>query len=112
MQPSELEFVRLAGDASRVQPHIVAFTVPGPVSRSGLFDPDGDGLLNYDGFVAVHTGRLDTCTEIGETCAPIKLVNVPNVFGGFQLRSGLYHEFDVFFDGVSSGWISFPGFQP
>jgi hypothetical protein len=106
------DFVPLGGNASAVQPHVVSVGL----RRADLpvLDRDGDGRLNYEGFVNVTTGQLGgECTAVGEMCSPFIFRDVPRVAGlGFQYRGGDYHEFDVFIDGRSSGWLVFPGFQP
>lgn len=107
--PNNLEFIRLEGNSSLVAPHVISVGF----SRRNLLDIGIDPtseFINYNGFINVMTGRPDGCVEVSEMCAPLILKNVPNVFGGqFQYR-GSHKEYDIFFDGISSGWIVFPGF--
>jgi hypothetical protein len=104
------DFVRLDGNASRVQPHVIAVGVRPRDVR--LLDPDRDRLLNYDGYVNVMTGVPGGgCTGVTEMCAPFIFRDVPAIAGGFQYRGGTYHELDVFIDRRSPGWLVLPGFQ-
>lgn len=106
-QNADLEFVLLPNNnASRVQLHLVGLGF----SRRNLESIGQVGVsnVNYRGFLNVHTGAPDDCTAISMHCAPLILENVPNI-GMFQYR-GDYREYDIFFDGVSSGWLQFPGF--
>lgn len=100
-----LEFVRLNGNATSIEPHVISFGTRR--ANVSVLDPDGDGLLNYHGMLDASTGALE-CSDI---CSPLVVENVPIVDGlQFQFR-GSPHEFDIFFDGQSSGWMVFPGFQ-
>ena len=116
---SDLEFVRLEGNSSKQEPHVISVGVPGAILRSGQFDPDGDGYLDFNGFVNVMTGDITSCSQIGPECAPLILEHVPQGalesvragYAGTQWR-GSAREYDIFFDGQSSGWLIFPGFVP
>jgi hypothetical protein len=115
--PDQLEFVRLNGNASIQEPHVISVGIPGAILRSGILDPDGDGFLSFNGFIDVNTGEIDVCESINDHCAPLIIENVPQGafespragYAGTQWR-GSAREYDIFFDGESSGWIEFPGF--
>lgn len=108
--PDELEFVRLSGNASDIQPHVISVGLPGRYISA--FDADGDGFANYIGFINVHTGVPgEDCVGISEMCAPLIMDNFPILPGVIQYR-GEHKDYDIFFDGQSAGWIEFPGFAP
>jgi len=100
--------------------------------QSELFDVDGDGMANFVGFsdrygrVLVDGGGVpvETC-DIGTDCVPFRVENVrigmqyqfrggelgnpephPSGFDG-RWPAGGYREYDVYFDGVSSGWMEY-----
>lgn len=99
--------------------------------QASIFDADGDGMANFVGF-SDRFGRVlvdadgvpvGSC-EIGLDCVPLQIENVVlgkqyqfrgDVLGndphpsGFDGRwpAGGYREYDVYFDGVSSGWIEY-----
>lgn len=118
--PDQLTFVRRNGNASKQQPHIVSVGVPPQILARGIFDLDKDGILNYNGFIDVHTGDINMCTEITDMCAPLIIDHIPAKafqtirpgYSGTQYRGLVYREWDVFFGRASSGWLQFPGFAP
>lgn len=98
--------------------------------QSDLFDTDGDGLANFVGFsdrygrVLVDAAGVPVTTcEIGLDCVPFQIENVRiglqyqfrgEALGNPVLRpdgrawpAGGYREYDVYFDGVPSGWIEY-----
>jgi hypothetical protein len=74
---------------------------------------------NVDLFTDVR-GRLDSnCTAASENCIPFVLRNWPGgdaglrsadigTSTGFITQDELYHEFDILFNGESSGWAEWP----
>lgn len=100
-------------------------------NQHDLFDADGDGLASFVGFSDRH-GRVlvdgagvpvSDC-EIGLDCVPFQFENIvigmqyqfrggvlengdhPSGFNG-RWPAGGYREYDVYFDGVPSGWIEY-----
>ena len=72
-----------------------------------------DGRVNFTGFTDVQ-GNIDgNCTEAGPNCVPLIIENAPAGSATFHLPVGkvplaAYPDYDVYFDGVTSGWIQYP----
>ncbi|MDQ4079029.1 MAG: procyclic acidic repetitive family protein [Chloroflexota bacterium] len=73
-----------------------------------LSDPDGDGLINFDGYADRYGNIVEGCTEAGVDCVPIQLENWPQ---GFILYRDDAHgmgmrEYDTSPEG--EWWIEYP----
>lgn len=99
--------------------------------QASIFDQDGNGKANFVGFsdrygrvlVDESGNPVENC-EIGLDCVPFQVENVvmgmqyqfrggvlengdhPSGFDG-RWPAGGYREYDIYFDGVSSGWIEY-----
>lgn len=104
-------FTQLGGNSSARQFYQVEVTLPEELA--GV-----DGRINFNGFVDVRGNIAPDCTEVSSTCAPlvvrdgipgrytVNLRDYADYFGGvFRVTEDGYYEGDIFFDGVSSGWI-------
>jgi hypothetical protein len=72
-----------------------------------------DGRVNYVGFTDVQGNISDECTSVGAECVPLIIENAPVGLATFRLPVGnlplsVYPDYDIFFDGVTSGWIQYP----
>jgi len=78
-------------------------------------DDNGDGLVTFTGFSDLRGEISDTCTEVGPECVPVIFDNVPVGYSNFSRAGGqiftdypLTHEWNIYFDGVPSGWVELP----
>lgn len=82
-----------------------------------FLDLDDDGYVTYSGFADLQ-GNIDiSCTSISPECVPVIFNNVPVGYSNWS-RAGsqvfepsLTHEWNIFFDGVPSGWVELPPVQ-
>jgi hypothetical protein len=72
-----------------------------------------DGRVNFTGFTDLQGNIVDNCTETGPECIPLMIENAPVGSATFRLPvnnipAAAYPDYDVYFDGVTSGWIQYP----
>ncbi|HET7010990.1 MAG TPA: hypothetical protein VFI11_09465 [Anaerolineales bacterium] len=91
-------------NGSRYQPHVIGVQFP-PRFRS-IVDPDRNNIAIYDGFADRWGVPAAGCTTVSRDCIPLVIENVPIRYQ-YQGRFD-YREYDVLFDGETSGWIQFP----
>jgi len=91
-------------NGSQYQPHDLAVGFP-PRFRA-IVDPDRDGVAEYDGYTDRYGLPVSGCTEVGLDCVPLVFENIPVAYR-YQGRYE-YREYDVLFDGQTSGWLQFP----
>jgi hypothetical protein len=70
-----------------------------------------NGKINMSGFTNLY-GFIDpSCAVVSMACGPFYAVNVP--VGNFQYRDDAFglgkKQYDILFNGQSSGWLQFPG---
>ena len=72
-----------------------------------------DGRVNFSGFTDVQGNIDDSCTETGPNCVPLIIENAPAGLATFSLPINnvpltAFADYDIYFDGVTSGWIQYP----
>jgi hypothetical protein len=91
-------------NGSRIQPHLIGVAIP-PRYRPTL-DPDRDGLATFNGYADRWGTIVSGCAAVGLDCVPVVLERVP-MAPEYQGRFD-YQEYDIFFNGRTSGWIQPP----
>ncbi len=77
-------------------------------------DTDGDGLVSFHGFTDRRGSILEECSELGPDCIPLIIENAPVGNASFRIPIGNrvplsdWPDFDIYFDGETSGWIQYP----
>jgi hypothetical protein len=92
-----------SNESLREQAHLIAGSLNSALAVNGK--------INLRGFTNLY-GFIDpSCAVAGATCVPFYAVNAP--VGSFQYRDDAFGmgltQYDVLFNGQSSGWIQFPG---
>lgn len=92
-----------SNESSREQAHLIAGSLNSTLAVNSK--------INQRGFTNLY-GFIDpSCTAPSETCVPFYAINVPA--GNFQYRDDAFglgeKQYDILFNGRSSGWIKFPG---
>ena len=91
---------------STIQAHVVGFAVP------SAFDPDGNGLGNYNGYADRYGVTVTGCTAPGLDCVPLVIENAPT--GQVQHRDDVHlglgpggaQDFDT--SPAGEWWIEYP----
>jgi hypothetical protein len=108
--PSELRFFcadpnnNCSSNGSRYQPHVIGIQFP-PRFRQVL-DPDRDSVATYRGYADRWGMPVVGCDAVSLDCIPLIIESVPTDIN-YQGRFG-YRDFDIYFDGETSGWIEYP----
>lgn len=92
-----------AANGSRYQPHVIGLGFPPRFVR--IVDPDGDGIANFNGFADRWGTPVSGCSSPGLDCVPLVIEGVPIRYM-YQGRFD-YREYDIFFNGETSGWIQY-----
>lgn len=90
-------------NSRREQGHLVAGEFNAQLdARDGVTD----GYITLKGFANIYGFIDSSCTAVSVNCVPFEFIHVP--VGSYQFRFNTPKEYDIFFNGQTSGWIVYP----
>jgi hypothetical protein len=93
---------RCRNNGSTFEAHAIGFNI------SSSLDPDGDGLVTYEGYTDRYGQIVNNCTSVGLDCVPLQIIGMP--VGRYQYRDDTLGVKETNYDTSPSGqyWIAFP----
>lgn len=78
------------------------------LTNASVYDPDGNGLVDFNGFTDRYQNVVPACAPLGVDCVPLVIHHLP--LGNYQYRDDTQGVLEPTYDTspVGQHWIAFP----
>lgn len=96
---------RCQANATLLRPHLIGVQIPRVTLP--FVDADGDGIANWTGYTDRYGAPVTGCAAASLDCVPVTLRNIRTsveTYSCDQQCEGSYRDYDIYFNGRTSGW--------